>query len=83
MSVPTRRTPLRRSSAAPAAPRRDARGKISNALQQLAGRARSESGQTLVEYSLILMLIALVSIVALTTIGTTVRDFLMSIASQI
>jgi Flp pilus assembly pilin Flp len=48
-----------------------------------ARRLRSESGQTLVEYSLILLLIALVCISALTVIGGTIQDFLQSMAEEI
>lgn len=42
-----------------------------------------ESGQALVEYALILMLVTLLTVAALTTIGTTVSSFLTSIASGI
>lgn len=42
---------------------------------------QDESGQALVEYALILMLVALLTIGALTTIGTTVSSFLTSMAS--
>jgi Flp pilus assembly pilin Flp len=44
---------------------------------------RSESGQTLVEYSLILVLVALVCFAALGVIGGTVKDFLQSMAMQV
>jgi Flp pilus assembly pilin Flp len=40
---------------------------------------RSEEGQALVEYALILALIAVVSIGVLTTLGTSVRDQLQAI----
>jgi len=42
--------------------------------------ARREEGQALVEYALILFLIAVVCIAVLTTLGTSVRDTLQSIA---
>jgi pilus assembly protein Flp/PilA len=42
--------------------------------------ARGEEGQALVEYALILFLIAVVCIAVLTTLGTRVRDTLQSIA---
>ena len=42
---------------------------------------QGESGQALVEYTLVLMLVALLTIGALTTIGTTVSSFLTSIAN--
>jgi pilus assembly protein Flp/PilA len=42
--------------------------------------ARGEEGQALVEYALILFLIAVVCIAVLTTLGTSVRDTLQSIA---
>jgi len=41
---------------------------------------RREEGQALVEYALILFLIAVVCIAVLTTLGTRVRDTLQSIA---
>ena len=44
---------------------------------------QDESGQALVEYTLILMLVALLTVAALTTIGTTVSSFLTSIANGI
>jgi pilus assembly protein Flp/PilA len=47
------------------------------------GLGSDESGQTLAEYALILMLVALVTIAALTTIGTTLADFLNDIATGI
>ena len=45
--------------------------------------AADESGQTLAEYALILMLVALLTIAALTTIGTTLVGFLTDIATGI
>ena len=48
---------------------------------ELFNRIRSrEEGQALVEYALILFLIAVVCIAVLTTLGTRVRDTLQSIA---
>lgn len=44
---------------------------------------RSEEGQALVEYALILALIAVVSIAALTTLGVNVAAQLTAIASAI
>jgi len=44
---------------------------------------RSEKGQGLAEYALILALIAVVAILALTFLGTQVRDILDSIGKQI
>lgn len=41
----------------------------------------SEHGQALVEYSLVLMLVALVTVAALTAIGTSVSDILNGIAA--
>jgi pilus assembly protein Flp/PilA len=40
-----------------------------------------ESGQTLVEYALILMLVTLLTITALTSIGTTVSAFFTNAAT--
>ena len=42
-----------------------------------------ESGQTLVEYALILMLVAFLTFAALTSIGTTVATFLADAASAL
>ena len=47
---------------------------------QTASGLRREEGQALVEYALILFLIAVVCIAVLTTLGTRVRDTLQSIA---
>jgi pilus assembly protein Flp/PilA len=44
---------------------------------------RSEKGQTLVEYALILVLIALVVILALTTVGEKVNNTFSNIASEL
>ena len=48
---------------------------------QTASGLRREEGQALVEYALILFLIAVVCIAVLTTLGTRVRDTLQSIAN--
>jgi pilus assembly protein Flp/PilA len=53
---------------------------ITRAQAQLASRVRREEGQALVEYALILFLIAVVCITVLTTLGGRVRDTLQSIA---
>ena len=47
---------------------------------QIASGLRREEGQALVEYALILFLIAVVCIAVLTTLGGRVRDTLQSIA---
>ena len=47
---------------------------------QMASGLRRDEGQALVEYALILFLIAVVCIAVLTTLGTRVRDTLQSIA---
>jgi len=44
---------------------------------------RSEKGQALVEYGLILALVAIVCIGALTVLGTSVRDQIQAIADAI
>jgi Flp pilus assembly pilin Flp len=44
------------------------------------GEASSESGQALVEYALILMLVALLTLAALETIGGTVSQFISDAA---
>jgi len=50
--------------------------KISESVLGLLVRFRSEAGQALTEYGLILALIAVVSIVAVTAIGVVVSDTL-------
>jgi Flp pilus assembly pilin Flp len=40
-----------------------------------------DSGQTLVEYAMVLMLVALLTVTALTSIGATVSDFLANAAT--
>lgn len=45
--------------------------------------ARLEDGQTLVEYALILVLIAVVVVVAVGTLGHTVRGIFSNVASSI
>jgi len=67
-----------------AVPPGDARFPISWArVAGVLARLRSEDGQTLTEYSLILVSVALVCIVALGVIGGTVQDFLDDMAHQI
>jgi pilus assembly protein Flp/PilA len=46
-------------------------------------KMRSEEGQALVEYALILSLIAVVAIAALTLTGHNVRDMLTGIANDV
>ena len=53
------------------------------ALDALNGRLRRQEGQALVEYALILALIAVFAIGALQALGTSVSDSLNYIASQI
>jgi pilus assembly protein Flp/PilA len=57
-------------------------------IQSLAARIqlakmRAEEGQALVEYALIVSLIAVVCILALTVTGTSVRSILNSISSSV
>ena len=54
--------------------------------QALAARgtnARAESGQALIEYALIISLIALVAITALQTTGTNIKGILNTIAGEV
>jgi len=46
-------------------------------------KQRALEGQSLVEYGLILALVALVVIVALTTLGGNIRDLLNNIAGEL
>ena len=60
--------------------------KIRNAFQALAARvevARAESGQALIEYALIISLIALVAIAALQTTGNDISSILNTIADEV
>jgi len=60
--------------------------KIRNAFQALAARvevARAESGQALIEYALIISLIALVAIAALQTTGNDISSILNTIAGEV
>jgi pilus assembly protein Flp/PilA len=57
-------------------------------IQLLAGRIqlakmRAEEGQALVEYALIVSLIAVVAIAALTLTGNSIRDILNTIANDV
>jgi len=54
--------------------------KISASVTRLAGVLRSEKGQALAEYALILALIAVVCIVALTALGLTIGGTLQDCA---
>jgi Flp pilus assembly pilin Flp len=61
-------------------------GKIRRFCQAVGARvmvARAESGQALIEYALIISLIALVAITALQTTGTDVSGILNTIASDV
>jgi len=60
--------------------------KIRNVFQALAARvevARAESGQALIEYALIISLIALVAIAALQTTGNDISSILNTIAGEV
>jgi Flp pilus assembly pilin Flp len=60
--------------------------RLHNALQALAVRlelVREEQGQALIEYALIISLIALVAIAALQTTGTDVSSILNTIAGEV
>jgi pilus assembly protein Flp/PilA len=46
-------------------------------------KMRAEEGQALVEYALIVSLIAVVAIAALTLTGTSIRDILNTIAGSV
>jgi Flp pilus assembly pilin Flp len=56
-------------------------GKISESVMGLLVRFRSEAGQALTEYGLILALIGVVSIVAVTAIGLAVSDTLNEVGN--
>jgi len=47
------------------------------------GAARREEGQALIEYALIISLIALVAITALQTTGTNIKGILNTIAGEV
>ncbi len=60
--------------------------KLRNVFQSLAVRidlVREESGQALIEYALIISLIALVAIAALQTTGTDISSILNTIAGEV
>ena len=60
--------------------------KLRNFFRSLAAHGvtvRSESGQALIEYALIISLIALVAITALQTTGTNVASILNTIAGEV
>ena len=50
-------------------------------MQRVKSIVKSEKGQGMVEYGLILALIAVVAVVALTPMGTTLRDMLASVTT--
>lgn len=50
-------------------------------IQTIKSMVRSEKGQGMVEYGLILALIAVVAVVALTPMGTTLRSMLQSVTA--
>jgi Flp pilus assembly pilin Flp len=59
---------------------------LENVFQALAARvevARAETGQALIEYALIISLIALVAIAALQTTGNDISSILNTIASEV
>ena len=60
---------------------RKGEGKPMQRTRRIRTLANDESGQALVEYALILMLIALVSVGALTAIGVNVLAILTSVAA--
>jgi Flp pilus assembly pilin Flp len=57
--------------------------KISEFVMGLVARFRSEAGQALAEYGLIMALIAVVALVALTAIGLAVSGHLDTVASAL
>jgi pilus assembly protein Flp/PilA len=52
-------------------------------LQLIAGLTRHEEGQTLTEYGLLLFFIAVVAILAVTTLGTNVTQIFSDIATAL
>jgi pilus assembly protein Flp/PilA len=56
---------------------------MKNRLQRLAGKLRRPSGQSLVEYALILALIAVVAIVVLQGLGGKVNNTLSSVNANL
>jgi pilus assembly protein Flp/PilA len=58
---------------------------LTDLIHRITGRidGGDESGQGLVEYGLILSLIALVCVLALTTLGSDVSSILSSVAAQL
>jgi pilus assembly protein Flp/PilA len=56
---------------------------MKNRLQRLVGKLRKPSGQSLVEYALILALIAVVAIVVLNGLGNKVNNTLSSVNSNL
>ena len=55
---------------------------VARTAARVVNAARNEEGQGLVEYSLLILLIALVCIGALTLLGTSVGDFLNTVVGS-
>lgn len=56
---------------------------MTNAIQRLLTAAQAEHGQALVEYALILLLVASVVVLSLTAIGTSVNGILVDVVDDI
>ena len=56
---------------------------IIEVINRLINRSREESGQTLVEYGLIVALISVVAIIALTLVGTNVSAVFNSVGTTL
>jgi len=52
---------------------------MSNVVHTMREHLAGESGQDLIEYALIVGLVALVAVLTVTTIGTTIRDVFWSV----
>jgi Flp pilus assembly pilin Flp len=48
-------------------------------MKHLLNRVRREEGQDLIEYALVVFLIAIAAVAAVTTVGTTVRDLFWNV----
>src|ERR1700675_2357324 len=57
--------------------------RLAVAVAELKSGVRREEGQALIEYALIISLIALVAITALTTTGTNIKSILNTIANEV
>jgi Flp pilus assembly pilin Flp len=55
---------------------------MKNFLRPLLGNKRQRSGQTLVEYALLLTLVSIIVIVALTLLGSNIKTFFSTITSS-